>query len=287
MILTISSRYHTLSSSGGESRGHLLHQRLWDHCQHILMRILLGQEKSSKAKTRTLGSVEALILMTEWHPRALQVPPVSDGWDTDMILSFPDVRDQNGVAVDNPSRDRWLEDVIQPAQRSDRMSRTILSMAMSLANELGVFDQNEDADQGKMSQYELRQYHRRKALGKLLFLYQEQLSSRLGCKSLMPESVSHGITSSSTSRMSFAKRGEDWNSFVIAWTELTKMVRSISDVLFPSQAITSQLLRSGRYIGIIEHFRLMLSGWEEKHLKHFGMYLLLPCFSRESSSKAN
>lgn len=270
MILTISSRYHTLPTSGGQSRGYLLHQRLWDHCQHILMRILLGQEKGSKAKTRTLGSIEALILLTEWHPRALQVPPVSDGWDSDMILSFPDVRDQNGAAVDNPSRDRWLEDVIHPAQRSDRMSRTILGMAMSLANELGVFDQSEDLDQAKMSQYEARQHHRRQALAKLLFLYQEQLSSRLGCKSLMPESVSHGITSSNTSKMSFAKRGEDWNAFMIGWTELTKMVRSISDVLFPSQAITSQLLRSGRYIGIIEHFRLLLSGWEEKHLKGFG-----------------
>lgn len=260
-----------MSTPGGESRGHLLHQRLWDHCQHILMRILLGQEKSSKAKTRTLGSIEALILLTEWHPRALQVPPVSDGWDSDVILSFPDARDQTGAAVDNPSRDRWLEDVIQPAQRSDRMSRTVLGMAMSLANELGVFDQQDDAAPGgNMSEYEARQHHRRRALAKLLFLYQEQLSSRLGCKSLMPESVSHGITSSSTSRMSFAKRGEDWGSFMIAWTELTRMVRSISDVLFPSQAITSQLLRSGRYISIIEHFRLLLSGWEEKHLKHFG-----------------
>lgn len=235
------------------------------------MRILLGQEKGSKAKTRTLGSIEALILLTEWQPRALQVPPVSDGWDSDMIMSFPDVRDQSGAAADNPSRDRWLEDVIQPAQRSDRMSRTVLGMAMSLANELGIFDQHENAGPGKLSYYEIRQDHRRKALAKLLFLYQEQLSSRLGCKSLMPESVSHGIASSSTSRLSFAKRGEDWNSFVIAWTELTKMVRSISDVLFPSQAITSQLLRSGRYIGVIEHFRLLLSGWEEKYLKSFGM----------------
>lgn len=284
MILTISSRYHTMSTTGGHSRGYLLHQRLWEHCQHILMRILLGQEKSSKARTRTLGSIEALILLTEWHPRALQVPPVSDGWDSDMIMSFPDVRDQNGAVVDNPSRDRWLEDVIQPAQRSDRMSRTVLGMAMSLANELGVFEQQEEANTEKMSSYEARQYHRRKALAKLLFLYQEQLSSRLGCKSLMPESVSHGITSSSTSRMSFAKRGEDWNSFIIAWTELTKMVRSISDVLFPSQAITSQLLRSGRYISIIEHFRLLLSGWEEKHLKGFGKFDL-HAVCRESFSK--
>lgn len=271
-----------MSTAGGQSRGFMLHQRLWDHCQHILMRILLGQEKGSKAKTRTLGSIEALILLTEWHPRSLQVPPVSDGWDSDMIMSFPDVRDQNGAAVDNPSRDRWLEDVIQPAQRSDRMSRTILGMAMSLANELGVFDQQEDADLGTLSAYEIRQYHKRKALAKLLFLYQGQLSSRLGCKSLMPESVSHGITSSSTFRMSFAKRGEDWNSFMIAWTELTKMVRSISDVLFPSHAITSQLLRSGRYISIIEHFRLLLFSWEEKHLKNFGRATFVPPIERNS-----
>lgn len=284
MIMTISSRYHSVSTTVGQSRGYLIHQRLWDHCQHILVRILLGQEKLSKAKTRTLGSIEALILLTEWHPRALQVPPVSDGWDSDMIMTLPDARDQNGAAVDNPTRDRWLEDVIQPAQRSDRMSRTVLGMAMSLANELGVFDQHEDAVPENSSQYDIRQYHRRRALAKLLFLYQEQLSSRLGCKSLMPESVTHGIMSSSTSNLSFSKHGEDWNAFIIAWTELTKTVRSISDVLFPSQTITSQLLRSGRYISIIEHFRLLLSSWERKHLKKSGRSILMlrMCFHLES-----
>lgn len=287
MTLTISSRYHVLPTTGGHSRGYLLHQRLWDHCQHILVRILLGQEKNSKAKKRTLGSIEALILLTEWHPRSLEVPPVSNGWDSDMIMTFPDVRDREGMAVDNPSRNRWLEDVIQPAQRSDRMPRTVLGMAMSLANELGVFEGHEDAAFQTGSPYEIRQHHRRKCLAKLLFLYQEQLSSRLGCKSMMPESVSHGIMSSSTSSMPFPKRGEDWSSFIIAWTELTKTVRSISDVLFPSQTITSHLLRSGRYISITEHFRLLLSGWEQKHLKHFGQFTQMLSSVREISSETN
>ncbi|KAK9571622.1 hypothetical protein V6Z79_001695 [Aspergillus fumigatus] len=67
-ILMISSRYHTLPGPSGATRGFFIHNRLWQHCQHLILRIMLGQEKFSKAKTRHLGTVEALLLLSEWYP---------------------------------------------------------------------------------------------------------------------------------------------------------------------------------------------------------------------------
>jgi len=72
-ILMISSRHHTLPGPQGTSRGCFIHDRFWKHCQHLITRLLFGQEKGSTAKIRTLGSIEALLLLSEWHPRALHV----------------------------------------------------------------------------------------------------------------------------------------------------------------------------------------------------------------------
>lgn len=267
-ILTISSRYHTLPLPGGHSRGHLIHQRLWDHCQNLLMRIVLGQEKGSKAKTRTLGSIEALLLLTEWQPRALHVPSVADGWDSDAMLTHKDRRDHGGANVANPSRGRWLEDVIIPARRFDRMSSMVLGCAMTLANELGVFDPEtqEDTLTDASCEFDRRYSRRRTSIATLLYLYQEHLSSRLGLKSMMPQSISHSIIPGGSLKSTSYENGE-WSSFMTASTELTKIVRSITDVLFPSPVITKHLLQSGRYISMIEHFRSLLSNWEARYLK--------------------
>ncbi|CAG8903485.1 unnamed protein product [Penicillium egyptiacum] len=79
-------------------------------------------EKISKAKTRTIGSIESLLLMSEWHPRALQFPPEADGWDSDFLMTNPDVRDPPSLHEDIPVSSRWREDVVEPTKRFERMS---------------------------------------------------------------------------------------------------------------------------------------------------------------------
>jgi hypothetical protein len=277
MILAISSRYNVLPVSGGESRGHMIHSRLWDHCQQLMMRILLGQEKSSKAKTRTIGSVEALLLLTEWQPRALHVPPAADGWDSDVMLTVKDQRDDGAPDVYNPSRGRWLEDVINPARRFDRLAWMAIGLAMALSHELGIFETDESSaavDLNSLGAYDRRYHRRRRALASILCSYQEQLSARLGRKSMMPQSVSHAVFFSSldSSCMVWEKKGEDWNTVMTAWTELGKLSRSIADVLFPSATVTKHLLQSGRYITTIEHFCSQLAEWERRNKRAIGTW---------------
>jgi len=79
-IFMISSRYHTLPGVGGISCGYYIHQRLWHHWEH-LQRVMLGHEKTSSAKTRTLGTIESFLLISEWNPRATLFPPDTDGRD--------------------------------------------------------------------------------------------------------------------------------------------------------------------------------------------------------------
>ncbi|KAH3117710.1 hypothetical protein KXV82_007012 [Aspergillus fumigatus] len=147
-ILMISSRYHTLPGPSGATRGFFIHNRLWQHCQHLILRIMLGQEKFSKAKTRHLGTVEALLLLSEWYPRALHFPPENDGWDSDLMLTAPSERDPPPVTEESPMQDRWREDVVEPTRRSDRMAWMLVSSALALAHELGVFSTSNRSDLG-------------------------------------------------------------------------------------------------------------------------------------------
>ncbi|GME39304.1 hypothetical protein GTA08_BOTSDO00187 [Neofusicoccum parvum] len=268
-ILALSSRYHVLPGVGGASRGYFIHHRLWEHCQHLILRIMLGQEKSSTAKTRTVGSIEGLLLLSEWHPRALHFPPASDGWDAGLVAMDPDVCDEPTSPEGNPSAsNRWLEDVIEPARRSDRMSWMLLGCGLSLAHELGIFEQDEGNKKGAPCEDRLearRKAARNSRARKLLYVFVEQLASRIGCTSMIPQSLSHTVLGRSFAGEVFPGANHS-EAFVSAWIELTKLVKSASDMLFPSASFTRQLLRTGRYIGLLEHFQPLLSQWRGRYL---------------------
>ncbi|EZF26996.1 hypothetical protein H103_00984 [Trichophyton rubrum CBS 288.86] len=271
-ILMISSRYHTLPGVGGASRGFFIHQRLWQHCQHLIMRVMLGQEKGSKAKTRTVGTIEALLVMSEWHPRSLHFPPESDGWDSDLMMdNTPEHHDSTSPDSSVSASSRWLEDVIEPARRSDRMSWMLLGSGLTLAHELGIFDTDDSRAKSLISSPE-GEHHGfpveetmnfpRHRIRQLLYVFINQLASRLGCMSLMPQSLNHSIVAPSSLNTGI----DEWQTFMNSWIELTKLAKSVTDMFFPSATFTRQQLHSGRYIGLLDHFRPLLSQWRQKHL---------------------
>ena len=268
-ILMISSRYNILPGVGGASRGYFVHDRLWEQCQRFIMKIMLGQVKPSKAQSRTIGSIEALLLLSEWHPRALHFPTAADGWDCELMIGANNTTAEGAKLLEgDTTSSRWLEDVIEPAKRSDRMSWMLMGSALSLAQELGLFEDNANTDKdqrsypGSSSEFLVL---RRIRARKLLYVLLEQLSWRLGCTSMIPQSLNHALmekipVDSATGAV------EQWQSFMSAWVELTKLARSVSDTIYPSAATTKSLLRTGRYIGLLEHFQPLLTSWRKKYL---------------------
>lgn len=271
-ILMISSRYHVLPGIGGASRSFFIHHRLWQHCQNLIMRVILGQEKSStRSNTRTVGTIEALLLMSEWHPRSLHFPPESDGWDSDLTVKSAD-GDREASSDDDRSSNRWLEDVIEPARRSDRMSWMLLGSALSLAHELGIFETEERGisispsnaeDEALIEQNKLR----KRRVQQLLYVYINQLSARIGCMSLMPQSLNHAIAGGLWAPdVTGEKPRDEWQTFMESWMDLTKLTRSVNDMFFPSASFARQQWHSGRYIGLLDHFRPLLRQWKARHL---------------------
>lgn len=205
-ILMLSSRYMKLSGPGSVSRSFMVHERLWQHLQGMISRMIFGQEQftggthdngtatdmpvpsnadyalagSSFGSLRTLGTCEALLLLSEWHPRSLHVPAGDDG---DSIMVKDDVRRTRASTAGIGGRIRidWLE----PVWRSDRMCWSMLGNALALAVELGIFDEYDNTTIGaRESRRDIwnnpLSSQRAYLVQHLLWVYLTQTSGRLG-----------------------------------------------------------------------------------------------------------
>jgi len=260
-ILAVSSRYHILPGIGGVSRSTILHDRLWQYCQDLLTRTMFGQERGSSPKTRSIGTVEALLLLSEWNPRSLHFPPDGYGWDSDLLLHSATQHDcgsGNHWHLETSAAGQWLDDVIEPARRSDRMSWMLLGSAVTLAHELGIFD--EDTHSTEVDDSALRRVRARK----LLYVYVNHLASRLGYISLIPQSMNQVVSRQVASTDAGSR---EWQAHMTSWIELTRLMKSFSDTFFPSASHTSQLLRTGRYIDLLQRFLPLLDHWRRVHLE--------------------
>ncbi|KAK4060031.1 uncharacterized protein Triagg1_10910 [Trichoderma aggressivum f. europaeum] len=252
VILTISSRYHLLHGDGWLSRSYFLHNRLWRYCQSLFQRVIWGQEKGIVSPARSLGTVEGFLLMAEWHARSLHLPPDIEAWDSE----------------DDTPKDatyRWLEGVVEPMRRSDRMSWSLIQSAASVGHELGLFDEegNNDSISGSTTAHEVHK-QRRQRLRVVLYLYMNQLAFRIGFSALIPHTLfnlsQNALKQSPTSQLS-----DHWIESMSLWVDLSRLTRASHDLLFASKASTRELIKSGGYRRVLEHFKPMLEKWWTKY----------------------
>ncbi|EXL42738.1 hypothetical protein FOCG_15183 [Fusarium oxysporum f. sp. radicis-lycopersici 26381] len=257
-LLMISSRFFTLPGAGGTSRSHYVHQRLWSHCEVLIRRIVLGQEKTSTSQTRTIGTIESLILISDWHPRALHLPPETDGWDGLLVTPGYDRVNRKHINNEVPLI-RWREDVFEPAKRANRMSWMLLGMANNLAYELGIFSgQPGDANQAASGEV-----LRGRRAQKLLYNYLTQTATRLGYPSVFPEGISV-IASRLSIQETVEPIDQSWISYMDLSLELTQLSRTASSMFFHSTTHLQTQVLGDHYVDLLEHFSLSLSKWQEK-----------------------
>ncbi|KAK6463164.1 hypothetical protein DFJ63DRAFT_318344 [Scheffersomyces coipomensis] len=158
-ILTIASRYHPFENNtgmsgtaGGVPRNIEVHDRLWLYVQR-----LISQTVWAEASTRSIGTVFAFLLFTEWNPRAIHwrwsdyANKADDGNDNDLISSsggnyvFPDVPNIKGPTGSSSSGAGSTSDVSNLAglgamRRSYRMAWMLIGSAVRLAQDMGFME---------------------------------------------------------------------------------------------------------------------------------------------------
>lgn len=282
-ILTTASRHMKPKGDGAYTRAFYIHDRLWSYLRGMIERLFWGQEKfggsgvgiskprsfdlvTSSPKTnvkgnlRSLGSIEALLLLTDWHPRNLHFPPGDDenallDVDAQNETEYPTNRASNSSAEGRLAFQKWLE----PAWRSDRMSWMLLSTAQALAFELGVFDQKSDS---KVASESPAEQTRKRRLRRLILVYITQSSGRLGIPSMLPlPQWTNDIQPTSATE---AKDGETMvDRMHDAWIGISKIMYQSNQLLFASNEQTSELIRSGQYRDQIDRFQPFLREWLE------------------------
>ena len=290
-ILTVASRYMTLPGQGGQSRSFAIHDMLWREVRSAFERLMWGGgwgglgvprppggstlSTASSAKDgrglRTIGTVEGLLILSEWHVRGLHfpmdveesdwgIPDMSDDDEKDAPPPPPPPPQQQlshsrRVVEGLPDR---IENILEPAYRSDRMSWMLLGNALALAYELGVFDHNNHDVRAARIQ-------------KLLLVYLKHLASRLGWTSMVPPSLSPAAAAAAAATTPTTCVAGDWSDpdalqdvVFAAWVDLTNLMAESSEVLFPDRTQTREIMRSGRYVALLTHFTPLLRAWRER-----------------------
>jgi hypothetical protein len=270
-ILTIASRYMELKGPSNVTRQFTIHHELWKNLTSKIQRLFWGQEQFGGGRSgagrvrempggqltwpgslRTLGTVEALLLLTDWQPRSVHLPP---GLDDISLLDkrFEQIGVAPGTSKDNmPAHFSWLE----PAWRSDRMSWMILSQASFLAFELGVFDDELGRIHGDDPDFIRKQRIRR-----MVTVYVSQTSGRLGNPSPLDfESGYDQIPVNALAR-------DQVDTVHDLWTHIAGIMHQANQEIFPSRDYTMKLTRGHEYRDRIEKFAPKLSKWMEHYSK--------------------
>lgn len=131
-ILTIASRYYSLEPKQGslddklQARNIELHDRLWLYVQR-----LISQTVWAEASTRSIGTIFAFLLFTEWNPRAIH-------WRWSDYANRADDPDQDTAA--NTNSDDVNLAGLGAMRRSYRMAWMLIGSAVRLAQDMGFME---------------------------------------------------------------------------------------------------------------------------------------------------
>jgi hypothetical protein len=222
-----------------------------------------------KGSLRTLGTIEALLLLTDWQPRALHFPPSDDenGLLDRSLMMSTETNAKQSTAEDEPKASRDYDNLpyanwLEPAWRSDRMSWMLLGLAQSLAFELGVFDTNH---------FNCRHEHgpdsecaRKRRIRHLVLVYIAQTSGRMGVQSSL--NVDEWEVDATWDRTSKSPRTLQTEHPVDVmqgcWLHIARIMNRANREVFSSHQFTRELTSSGKYKDCIATFNPLLQQWK-------------------------
>lgn len=156
-------------------------------------------------------------------------------------------------------------------------TRALIQTAASLAQELGILnDTSDDVSASMPAEPAVGQARqRKKRLRILLYLYINQLAFRIGYSPLMPNSLVT-LTSTALHLTPGAQISDQWLKLISLWSELAALTRTSQVLIFASKAVTKEVIQSGRYRIIFEHFKPLFDTWMSKYSALHGWYSVTP-----------
>lgn len=254
-ILTISSRYCKYAEKGtryyiSAKRGSSIHRKLWNHCNRLMSNTAWGE-----ASTRSLGTVYAFLLLSEWNPRAIHWrsndyanSPLGTGEDlgpgsrNNPATHYPVDAPKTGTDQESDEEEAEKQKPVLPpgdtafsaSERSDRMSWLFIGSAIRLAQDLGLFDTN--------SKVFLATH-----------ISETNLALRLGRRSMLQVSLNEDIPD-----LAFSPTEE-------AQLALLRVMSLAHQTIYPSKKVTRELREGTRYLSLLNLLGSLLLNWEKSY----------------------
>ncbi|KAJ5999905.1 hypothetical protein N7481_000314 [Penicillium waksmanii] len=277
-ILMIGSRYRKWTGPAAVARSYIVHDRIWRYLQGMISRLnwsedlFVGEFPSLNGPRpaytdswshgfRTLGTCEALLLLLDWHPRALHFPPPDEDMSSIVIPETNKPRTSAGSRYYGPgSGHDWLA-------RSDRLCQSMLSTVLMLAAEMGIFSEDNSFWQNEAGNDSLkiaREYERFHRIRCLIWVYATQQPGRPGMQFLHEEILRDPFgTTGPNKGLNIAGRRNPTQCTPIkspgirnddateCWMRVATIMKNANELLFPSAQYTGEIISNGHYLQIV------------------------------------
>ncbi|KAM5356456.1 hypothetical protein ACJ41O_003102 [Fusarium nematophilum] len=290
-LLTIASRYRYPSDIDDLRQSRVIHDRLWLHLQGVIRSLVQSEKVAARLRGKLntpcatpvdsttpedsdgnsrldydnligLGTIESLLLLTDWHPR---------GFDS-LLEEYDDlsVGGEQNQTPKSPSQNQPPSGWTDQVSRSDRTCSLVLSIATSVAHILGIFNDTLADDAGNLRDERFRA--RASRLKALLHIYRTQLSTRFSRNS-DERTVSaaleggQGTPNANMNLLSIISRDESIeladqvNSF---WLCIISTVSAGTQTLFSSRRHTSEIIRNGGYVKMMQDFAPIVTKFRQE-----------------------
>jgi hypothetical protein len=222
--------------------------------------LIFGQSRLALGSDTSYGTIMALLLLCEWHPRAFHFSPDADGLGGFAMPALGDDSEQE----EPTAHERWLSQVHEAVQCSDRMSTMLVGCSLTLSHELRVFDDaDERGDDTVFPVVSPQQAHVRH----LVYLYTHLLADKPSFTSLLPEKVSQLLAEN--------RRAGDANdgtqNITEAWLELSDLWRSFQEMAPTTKSTASGSTRTRKCLSLVDHFTSLLTQWSHRHVGNTDM----------------
>jgi hypothetical protein len=266
VILMISSRYNSIPDSPSLSHAAHIHSCLWRYCQRLVTGLLFGQSRSALGGESSYGVVQALLLLCEWHPRAFHFPPDADGLGG-FAMSTPDY---TSGREEQTAHERWLGQVHEAVQCSDRMSTMLVGCSLTLSHELHVFDDAEEVRKDTTLPSALPQ---KTHVRQLVYLYTHLLADKPSFTSLLPDRLSQFL--SDTKEVGGLDdhlwgMNDNQHDMIQAWLQLNDLWRSFKEMAPAMKTTAPGSTRTRKCLSLVDHFTSLLTQWSDKYLHRSG-----------------
>lgn len=145
----------------------------------------------------------------------------------------------------------------------------LLGTALTLAHELGIFDTSSHDDDMPPASSDIETARRIFRLRKLCYVYLHSLSTRLNWSSpldnndkLLKTIINQSETAYTFGPVILTKYEHKWHRIMALYLDLTILVRNATEMLFRSKRSTKEIVRTGKYVGLVENLAQILAAWE-------------------------